>query len=180
MVLASVGRHGEAQDLLHQVLAHRSQQRERGAWPWHGSLGRAALTLSADTAALLGDEHAASALVSDLAHIRGRLVVLPGGVVCLGSYDHYRARLHLVLGDDGAAMAAFERSEALHAAAGARPFVARDRLGMAVVLQRLGAGSGRIASLRRTGLAIVRELGLRDPLSVAWADGAEPDRTATA
>jgi hypothetical protein len=72
----------------------------------------------------------------------------------------------VVLDDPDAAVAAFDRSLAVHERLGARPSIARDRLDLALVLERSGRDPARAADLRRTGTTIARDLGLSIPVAL--------------
>jgi DNA-binding SARP family transcriptional activator len=120
--------------------------------------GSTCLALLAETAELLADAELARRVLPHLDRIRQPVLQFPAGVICWGALDRLRGPLLVLAGEPDAARAAFERSIALHERLGARPFLARDRLGLA----RLHAARGdtdAAAALRAQGLALAQHIG---------------------
>jgi hypothetical protein len=87
------------------------------------------------------------------------VLVVPASTVCWGAIDRFVAPALARLGDTDGARAAFGRSIHLHERFGARPFLARDQLGLAGLLESVGEHDEARAR-RSAGLRLARELGM--------------------
>jgi DNA-binding SARP family transcriptional activator len=121
----------------------------------------------AETTRLLCDAARARLVLSVLGPAADRVVVIGAGVVCWGSAWRFVAPLHHILGDLPAAADAYERSLAMHEHMGGRPFVARDRIGLASVLAELDPTDARAGRLAAAGQRLAAHLGMRDVVAEA-------------
>ena len=127
----------------------------------HDELWFLALAAASVVALAVGDDEAASLVYELLAPQASRVIVAGEGAVCWGSIHRILAPLAAQLGHVERASTHYEAAMAVHERLGARPFLARDRLGYARLLRETGGDDVRIAHLARTGLAIANELGMR-------------------
>ncbi|MCE7883765.1 MAG: hypothetical protein DYH08_07885 [Actinobacteria bacterium ATB1] len=125
------------------------------------------LSLGAAAAAvvLIGDRNTASTLRELLSPHASRVIVAGQGALCWGSVQRFLAPLNSLLGDVERASMHFEAAMSVHERLGALPFLARDRLAYADLLDSVGGDAVRIEDLSRTGLALARELGMRTLLA---------------
>lgn len=135
-----------------------------------------ALAVAANTVVQVGDRDGAAVLYGLLAPHASRVVVAVQGAVCWGSVQRFLAPLSALLGDTGRAAMHFEAAISIHDRLGARPFLARDRLAYAALLQSTGGDPVRIADLARTGLALAAQCGMPSVLQRYEAFGDRPLR----
>lgn len=119
-----------------------------------------ALAVAANTVVHVGERRTAAILYDMLAPHASRVVVAVQGAVCWGSLQRFLAPLSALLGDHERASMHFEAAMSVHERLGARPFLARDRLAFATLLQSVGGDHVRIRELRRSGLALANQLGM--------------------
>jgi len=119
------------------------------------------LAAAATAVVVTGDRDAAGVLYGLLSPHASRVIVAGEGVLCWGSVQRFLGPLGSVLGDAARAAMHFEAAMSVHERLGARPFLARDRLAYASLLQESGGDGVRIEELARTGLALASELGTR-------------------
>ena len=120
---------------------------------------------SATTVAEIGAVDYAPALYEMLAPHASRVIVAASGALCWGSIHRVLGPLAALVGNTERASVHFEASMAVHERLGARPFLARDRLAYARMLRGTGGDAVRVAALERTGLALARELGMRQVIA---------------
>jgi hypothetical protein len=158
-LLAEIGEPDGARERLHRHVAEgfRSVPRDE-LW----FLGLAA---AACTAVTLQYREAAEVLYELLAPHAARVIVAGEGALCWGSIHRVLGPLASVLGATDRASMHFESSMSMHERIGARPFLARDRLGYARLLRDAGGDEARARTLARTGLAIATELGMASVLA---------------
>ena len=120
------------------------------------------LTLSTATMAVLqlGDRAAAEVLYELLAPHASRIIVAAEGAVCWGSIHRFLGPLAVVCEQPDLAAMHFEAAIAAHERLGALPFLAADRIAFADLLDASTRDTVRSGELRRTGLALARQLGL--------------------
>ncbi len=107
-----------------------------------------------------GDLASGAALRELLSPHSSRVVVAAEGAVCWGSIHRFLGPLNAMLDDLDRASMHFEAAMSIHERLGARPFLARDRLGYATALRRAGGDPARIDELVRTGSALAEQYGL--------------------
>jgi hypothetical protein len=112
-----------------------------------------------------GDAEYAPEVYELLAPHASRVIVAAAGALCWGSIHRVLGPLDALTGNVERASVHFEAAMALHERLGARPFLARDRLAYAAMLSANGGDAVRIAQLRRTGLALARELDMQTVVS---------------
>ena len=127
----------------------------------HDDLYFLCIAAAATTLVEIGDPTYAGALFDVLAPHTSRVIVAGSGALCWGSIHRFLGPLAALLGNTDRAIVHFEAAMAVHERLGARPFLARDRLAYADLLRGAGGDSVRIETLQRTGLALARELGMR-------------------
>ncbi len=124
-----------------------------------------------EVADLLDDAKLAAAVIPQLRRLTNPVLMVPASTVCWGAIDRFLAPALALVGDLEGARASYLRSLALHERYGARPFLARDQLGLARVLHAIGAHDE--AAQRYTGgLRLARELGQRGVVARAEAEAA--------
>ena len=120
------------------------------------------LTLSTATMAALrlGDRAMSEVLYELLAPQASRIIVAAEGAVCWGSIHRFLGPLAVVCEQPDLAAMHFEAAIAAHERLGALPFLAADRIAFADLLEASTRDRVRSGELRRTGLALARQVGL--------------------
>ena len=131
----------------------------------HDDLYFLCIAAAATTVVELGDAAYAAPLFDLLAPHASPVIVAGSGALCWGSMHRFLGPLAALLGNTERAIVHFEAAMAVHERLGARPFLARDRLAYAELLREVGGDSVRIENLQRTGLALARELGMREVIA---------------
>lgn len=163
------GRFRAALVLLDAALG-RVQEAERGFddLTLDGTLDRrdplhlATLGQLADAAWRLRDPDRGRLVLSVFEKIPLRVIVIGGGVVCWGSTARFIAPLQLLCGDAAAAVEWYAQSLAAHEHMGGRPFVARDRVGLARALAAHDPEHPRPRQLAAAGVRLARHLAMEE------------------
>jgi DNA-binding SARP family transcriptional activator len=121
--------------------------------------GATFFAVCAEASELLADAELAARVLPHLRRLLNPVLVVPASTVCWGAIDRFVAPALARLGDTDGARAAFGRSIHLHERFGARPFLARDQLGLAGLLESVGEHDEARAR-RSAGLRLARELGM--------------------
>ncbi len=158
-LLAELGEHDAAHDAIVPYV-----ERHFATVP-HDDLWFLALAAASVVVVAIEDANCAALLYEMLAPQASRVIVGAEGALCWGSIHRILAPLAALLGHADRASTHFEAAMAVHERLGARPFLARDRLGYARFLSENGGDAVRIATLARTGLALAHELGMRSLLA---------------
>jgi DNA-binding CsgD family transcriptional regulator len=153
------GRHDEASD-LYQALIGRLDEMRRG-------LNAAALTYLVELAVVFEDVDGCRALRAHLAELFGGIPALGAGTVSyLGSVARILGNLDLGRGDPAAAVVSYEEGLRVDTMLGARPYLARGRLGLARALAATG-DLPRAVPLARAAAAEARRLDMPSLLAAA-------------
>jgi DNA-binding CsgD family transcriptional regulator/tetratricopeptide (TPR) repeat protein len=148
--LFMVGRHDEARALYEPLIGLIGNARS--------AMTVAALNPLIELAPMFGDPHECRTIRDIVATRYGHSAVIGGGTVAFtGSVDRVLAELTLVAGDAEAAVPRFEAGLRLESQIGARPYVARGRMGLAQALAATGERP-RAVALARAAAAEGRRL----------------------
>jgi hypothetical protein len=144
--LVEAGRADDAQTLLTDIVDHLPGSPR--TWTWV-----AALVVSAEAAARLGDTSAAAAIEPLLVPYASRLAVIASGTSCEGAVDRYLGLLAATRGDVDRAAARFTAALALEVRADAPALAMRTRLDFAALLRRRGSRATADAARRHDAAA---------------------------
>ena len=150
-VLTALGRLDEAAAelarLLPRALASSGPR-------WLGAMADLAVV-----AAATGDSAAAARIYQAMLPYRGRLVVWGGAAIAWGPVSHHLGLLAATMGQTGEAVGHFEEAIEFEERTGALPFLAHSLAGLADALTRSG-DAGRAAACRGRSREIAQRLGM--------------------
>ena len=150
-VLTALGRLDEAAAelarLLPRALANSGPR-------WLGAMADLAVV-----AAATGDSAAAARIYQAMLPHRGRLVVWGGAAIAWGPVSHHLGLLAATMGQTGEAVGHFEEAIEFEERTGALPFLAHSLAGLADALTRSG-DAGRAAACRGRSREIAQRLGM--------------------